>query len=293
MKKKKVSNEVTKNAKAMPRLLEMRAIPRCLLVPHPDAEAFGAEEEDRRALAGSVDECGLLDPLSVVRGEPVEDGAVNADGSPHLRENWLVIDGCGRLDATSAWGDAAQLPCMVFDLGDFSVREFALHRNTMQRKVTTGQRVLCYLQTNGPEDLGVSRDTRKEIASTIGCSEVDVAAARELMEEVEKDHAAAEEEALHEVFDDVLAGRTPIRRWKAALAGRTATKDKPKKPIDYKRICDSVCASLRTISKAWPGLKGALRDEIGEKLHDTLADAPSELRFDMGFQDTDWADGKE
>ena len=106
---------------------------------------------------------------------PAERGArraVNADGSPHLRENWLVIDGCGRLDATSAWGDAAQLPCMVFDLGDFSVREFSLHRNTMQRKVTTGQRVLCYLALSHESKTETVRDT----AEKLGCSQADIVA---------------------------------------------------------------------------------------------------------------------
>ena len=166
---------------------------------------------------------------------------------------------------------------MVFDLGDFSVREFALHRNTMQRKVTTGQRVLCYLQTNGPEDLRVSRDSRSEIAKTLGCSTKDVEEARSLMEEVEKDHAAAEEEALHEVFDDVLAGRTPIRRWKAALAGRTATKDKPKKPIDYEKLAYVALRSLRTVAEAWPGLKGAVKDRIEEKFWETMDLLPEEL----------------
>lgn len=266
------SHEDTKGAKARPRLVEMRAIHLTNLYKHPDAEAFGAEEEDRQALSGSVAECGLLDPLSVVAKNAAADA-------------WWVVDGCGRLDALRAASRGGLVPCMVFDLGDFSVREFALHRNTMQRKVTTGQRVLCYLQTNGPQDLRVSRDSRSEIAKTLGCSTKDVEEARSLMEEVEKDHAAAEEEALHEVFDDVLAGRTPIRRWRAALNGRTATKDKPKKPVDYKGLCNSVCASLRTICKAWGGLKGALRDEIGEKLHDVLAEAPGELRSDLGFDD--------
>ena len=262
----------SKGAKARPRLVEMRAIHLTNLYKHPDAEAFGAEEEDRQALSGSVAECGLLDPLSVV----AKDAAADA---------WWVVDGCGRLDALRAASRGGLVPCMVFDLGDFSVREFALHRNTMQRKVTTGQRVLCYLQTSGSESAGVSRDTRKEIARTLGCSDHDVAAARELMEEVEKDHAAAEEEALHEVFDDVLAGRTPIRRWKAALAGRTATKDKPKKAVDWSALCERTCASLRSIAKAWPRLKGALRDEIGEKLRDALAEAPAELRLDLGLAD--------
>lgn len=255
----------------MPKLVEMKALPMEQLSPHPDAEAFGAEEEDRQALRGSVAECGLLDPISVA---PADDAA----------GGWLVIDGCGRLDAARARG-YAYVPCMVFDLGDFSVREFALHRNTMQRKVTTGQRVLCYLQTNGQETGGMSRDTRREIAKTLGCSDHDVAAARELMEEVEKDHAAAEEEALHEVFDDVLAGRTPIRRWKAALAGRTATKDKPKKAIDYAAVCARVCASLDTLFKAWPSLRGQLKGEIEDALYGALERAPFALPQPAGSGD--------
>lgn len=265
--KNRTSHEDTKGAKARPRLLEMRAIPLSLLRKHPDAEAFGAEEEDRAALAGSVAECGLLDPVSVVEA---------IDTAP----GYWVIDGCGRLDALAGRGGDFRVPCMVFDLGGFSPREFALHRNTMQRKVTTGQRVLCYLQTNGQETGGVSRDTRREIAKTLGCSDHDVAAARELMEEVEKDHAAAEEEALHEVFDDVLAGRTPIRRWKAALAGRTATKDKPKKPIDYEKLAYVALRSLRTVAEAWPGLKGAVKDRIEEKFWETMDAMPPELRSD-------------
>lgn len=263
-----------KGAKARPRLVEMRAIHLTNLYKHPDAEAFGAEKEDRQALSGSVAECGLLDPLSVV----AKDAAADA---------WWVVDGCGRLDALRAASRGGLVPCMVFDLGDFSVREFALHRNTMQRKVTTGQRVLCYL--------GVSRETpdlgAKKTAEILGCSNADVVAARALMEEVEKDRPAAEGEALHEVFDDVMAGRTPIRRWRAALNGRTATKDKPKKAVDWSALCERTCASLRSIAKAWPRLRGALRDEIGEKLRAALAEAPREMRLDIGLADR--ADGKE
>lgn len=256
----------------MPKLVEMKALPMELLSPHPDAEAFGAEEEDRQALRGSVAECGLLDPISVV---PADDAA----------GGWLVIDGCGRLDAARARG-YAYVPCMVFDLGDFSVREFALHRNTMQRKVTTGQRVLCYLSLFSRENNDETERVR-ETAERLGCSTADIVAARELIEETEKEDA----EAAREIYEDVMAGRTPIRRWKAALAGRTATKGKPKKAVDYSALCERTCAALRTIFKAWPGLKGALRDEIGEKLHDALADAPGELRSDLGFDDDE--DGAE
>ena len=252
-----------KDFKQMPKLVEMRAIPRCLLRPHPDAEAFGAEADDRAALAGSVDECGLLDPLSVVKGEADE----------YNNQFWWVIDGCGRLDATSDWGDAAQLPCMVFDLGDFSPREFALHRNTMQRKVTTGQRVLCYLQTTG---LSSREDTEgggsvRTVAQRLGCSKDDIMAAYELCREAEGQGADG---AAREVYEAVLAGKTPIRRWKAAVKGIEATRDKPKRPVDYAALCARVCASLGTIFRAWPELTGATKGAIEDALRQCLDGAP-------------------
>lgn len=242
----------------MPKLVEMKALPMEQLSPHPDAEAFGAEEEDRQALRGSVAECGLLDPISVV---PADDAA----------GGWLVIDGCGRLDAARARG-YAYVPCMVFDLGDFSVREFALHRNTMQRKVTTGQRVLCYLALSRDN----TEDTVRETAAKLGCSPMDIVAARELIEETEKEDA----EAVREVYEDVLAGRTPIRRWNAAMKGRTATKGKPKRPIDYEKLAYVALRSLRTVAEAWPGLKGAVKDRIEEKFWETMDAMPPELRSD-------------
>ena len=254
--------------KTMPRMLEVKAIPVSLLRKHPDAEAFGAEEEDRTALRGSVAECGLLDPVSVIEILDTKDG-------------YLVIDGCGRLDALAGRGGDYKVPCMVFDLGDFSVREFALHRNTMQRKVTTGQRVLCYMATQRSGDLRVSRDSRNEIAAALGCSTKDVEEARTLIEATEKEDG----EAAREVYEDVLAGRTPIRRWKAALAGRTATKDKPKKAIDYAAVCARVCASLDTLFKAWPSLRGQLKGEIEDALYGALERAPFALPQPAGSGD--------
>lgn len=245
-------------ARRMPRLVETRAIHISCLFKHPDAEAFGAEAEDRAALAGSVAECGLLDPISVVPKDP--------DGRS---EAYWVVDGCGRLESLFSMGPGQRVPCMVFDLGDFSPREFALHRNTMQRKVTTGQRVLCYLQTSGMPD-GMSRDTRKQIAAKLGCSDHDIAEAYELCREAEKEGG----EAAREVYEAVLAGKTPIRRWKAAVKGIEATRDKPRRPVDYAALCARVCASLGTIFKAWPELTGATKGAIEDALRQCLDGAP-------------------
>lgn len=266
--KNRTSHEDTKGAKARPRLVEMRAIHLTNLYKHPDAEAFGAEEEDRQALSGSVAECGLLDPLSVV----AKDAAADA---------WWVVDGCGRLDALRAASPGGLVPCMVFDLGDFSVREFALHRNTMQRKVTTGQRVLCYLALSRESKPETVRDT----AAKLGCSQADIVAARELIEETEKEDA----EAVREVYEDVLAGRTPIRRWNAAMKGRTATKGKPKRPIDYKKLASAAMTSLGTVFKAWTKLRGAVKDEICDELFDLFSGAPDDAREAVGIKNEEKA----
>ena len=250
------------SARRMPRLVEMRAIHISCLFKHPDAEAFGAEAEDRAALAGSVAECGLLDPLSVVPKD--------AEG---CSDAYWVIDGCGRLESLFALGPGQRVPCMVFDLGDFSPREFALHRNTMQRKVTTGQRVLCYLQTTG---LSSREDTEgggsvRTVAQRLGCSKDDIMAAYELCREAEGQGADG---AAREVYEAVLAGRTPIRRWKAAVKGIEATRDRPKRPVDYAALCARVCASLGTIFRAWPELTGATKGAIEDALRQCLDGAP-------------------
>ena len=249
------------SARRMPRLLEMRAIHISCLYKHPDAEAFGAEAEDRAALAGSVAECGLLDPLSVVPKDPAGQ-----------TEAYWVVDGCGRLESLFAMGPGQRVPCMVFDLGDLSPREFALHRNTMQRKVTTGQRVLCYLQTTGAfsrenTDRGTVRDT----AARLGCSTDDVVAAYALCRAAE---GQGPDGAAREVYEAVMAGRTPIRRWEAAVKGIEATRDRPKKPIDYGALCARVCASLGTIFRAWPELTGATKGAIEDALRQCLDQAP-------------------
>ena len=72
-------------------------------------------------LSSSVSDVGLLDPISVM-----ENG-----------ERYLILDGCGRFDAIAEAGGTEAM-CTVFELDGLSPREFAMQRNTMGRKVTTG-----------------------------------------------------------------------------------------------------------------------------------------------------------
>lgn len=106
--------------------------------PHADAEAYSASSEDRAALSNSINESGLLSPIAVI---PAEDG-----------RGYYVIDGIGRMNALMAAG-VTETEAQIFDLGDLSVAEFVVSKNSMTRKVTTGSRVMAYLKCHEREVL--------------------------------------------------------------------------------------------------------------------------------------------
>ncbi len=175
--------------------------------PHADAEAYSASTSDRLALDNSIEETGVLSPIAVV---PDEDG-----------KGWFVIDGIGRMNAMIAAGET-ETEAQVFDLGDLSVAEFVVCKNSMMRKVTTGSRVMAYLKCHEREVLAaadpekyqsrpgnernfkgrdgarpshaVSRETAlekgwgaKEIAERLGVSKNDVLAGVELLKAMGED----------------------------------------------------------------------------------------------------------
>ena len=167
--------------------------------PHADAEAYSASSEDRAALANSIGEAGVLSPIAVV---PAEDNGEQGTGN-----GWYVIDGIGRMNALIAAGET-ETDAQVFDLGDLTVAEFVISKNSMMRKVTTGTRVMASLKCHErkvlaaadpknynlretsfqPKRGAVSHETApdkgwnaKEIADRIGVSKNDVLAGIELL----------------------------------------------------------------------------------------------------------------
>jgi hypothetical protein len=65
-------------------MLEVRSVPVGALEVHPDAEQYGADNDDRAALRVSTTDVGMLEPLTCIRTDA---GALQ------------VVDGCGRLAA--------------------------------------------------------------------------------------------------------------------------------------------------------------------------------------------------
>ena len=100
------------------------------LIPHPAALSIPVSEEDRLCAAESMDAMGY-DPLTVCKH----------DVTPG---KFYVLDGCGRLEWLKRKGESTGV-CNVFEMNGADVNEFCMTRNTMRRKVTTGQRVMAYL----------------------------------------------------------------------------------------------------------------------------------------------------
>ena len=116
--------------------------------PHADAEAYSASTSDRLALDNSIEETGVLSPIAVV---PDEGNGERGTGNG----GWFVIDGIGRMNAMIAAGET-ETDAQVFDLGDLSVAEFVVCKNSMMRKVTTGSRVMAYLKCHEREVLAAA-----------------------------------------------------------------------------------------------------------------------------------------
>lgn len=280
------------------RHIETKMIPLESLTKHPDAEAFGADAEDRQAQASSVGDVGLLDPIAVT----VADGG----------EGYMILDGCGRYDALRAAG-AEEALCLVVELDGMTPREFAMHKNTMGRKITTGQRLLCYLSIHKAEVLAAadsgsaiarghvtaggpgSRDTggrgnlrsrdhgfyTRDIAERLGVSDKDVRAAVDLLKTADAQQDATEDgeagQSVQETFDAVMDGRLPVRRWRPAYMGKAKTKGAQRAPINYPALAQRTLASLRTVFDGWQEIGFADREAILSEFAAAVASAPDDV----------------
>ena len=280
--------------------------------PHADAEAYSASTSDRLALDNSIEETGVLSPIAVIPAESCELGVVSGGVNSKLKthnsptQKWFVIDGIGRMNAMIAAGET-ETDAQVFDLGDLSVAEFVVCKNSMMRKVTTGSRVMAYLKCHEREVLAaadpknynlransfqpkrgaVSHETApekgwgaKEIAERLGASKNDVLAGIELLKELAGDEGKGpryEQGDLFETLDAVMHGETPIRRWKAAVCGKQP-RTGGKAAADYTAIGARTMASLAGLFENWQTVPMDCRAAIIEKFKAALEVAPDDFR---------------
>lgn len=280
------------------------------LAPHPDAEAFWMrqtdekrDDEDQNAIMGDIAENGIIEPLTV---RQVGD------------TSYQILDGVSRYMAARDLG-LDMLPCQIVEIAHENVATLIIAKNTMRHRLATGQRIMRVLEANVCEVLETweagqnkakmgesggrgkkaqSRDSgfsSAAIAIRLGTSQVDVLKGIVLLAAHQKaglpvrDASGAthivpfkndkEADALASVYRSVVLGKTPVRRWEAAVGGRVSTVDQERPATNYGRIFSEAAQSLiRTGDPdVWLPMDPAIKKDIYERLNEFILAAPDDL----------------
>jgi hypothetical protein len=274
--------------KAVYRIIRYCTLPTAQLRPHPAAE-LPIDHEGSTAMTSSVKEHGVIhQPLLVM-----------LDG-----DRASILDGVNRWKSAMEC-NLPELPCLIVECDN--PRAVALDCLASRRACSTGQRVLAFIEGHKTKVLTVadqfasfqpqnaSRDTRsghvtgsaiagdlkeftaEAIADRLGCSDKDVRAGIELFQACEKAEDTEFRERARQQKLVVFAGASPIRRWKAALAGR-ASPQKGRSDTDHADLALRTFTSLKTVFTGWkkidPRCRAMLEEmwtnEIAPILPDTL-----------------------
>jgi len=271
---------------------------------HPDALAIGASEDDRSFLGCSVEDVGVLEPLTVIDN----DGA-----------DYLIIDGAGRYGEAGRLG-LVTVPCLVVECDN--VRDFVMNKNPMGRKRSTGSRLLCfgmlhqddvfrgYLGSRDPRVCQKADDALKKwlpgkIANRLSVGRKDVTLAAELLychvKDIDLDGIEIVDDAvrtkLRMVFNQVLQGELPVRRWRSAFAGAlsgTQAGTAGKAQTDYGCVMERALTSLDNAWSKWPEFE--LDDAVKRRVHYAFAEviehAPPTLRESATLALLHWPEGE-
>jgi len=265
------------------------------LTPHPAASVPTADD-DLAQLGVSVEAHGVCIPLIVM-----------PNGS-----DYQILDGCTRYQQAIQAGRST-LPCVVVNC--LNPRDFVLENLRCRRKATAGQKILAYLEQHKEQvleahdsakatrlqnlkkgqcfpkqhDVASEKWSAEEIAKRIECSEPDVLLGIELMIAADQSADDASGAAVKAARDRVFSGEAPIRRWKAAVAGKTAGGGKGKASADYLDKIPQAATTLANGFRAWAELdwnrysdtRPKYREEVCEKIFEMLDAMPDEVRSIM------------
>jgi hypothetical protein len=280
------------------------------LVPH-SAALQPIADEDRRSVEKAIEEDGgVLKPLLVIEQN-------DPDAAP---VQYLILDGVNRWEAVRKIDPDGMLPCQVIECDDPDevVRECL----SVGRKMTTGTKVICFLEKHKKQVLlaarekggrlknlnnlsTASRERFEEngsdewsgvaIAKELGVSKEDIRAGIDLLvcleektlPKVEKaggihGGGAATEEYLAEVAkmrDLILRGSSPIRKWKAALAGKIREDGTPRQKADaqYGEHAAGWCRSLKNAMLHWPDFTENQRTRLVSVFSELVSALPRDL----------------
>lgn len=292
---------------------EFRMVKTENLYPGDAASQFASDKDDREAVAASQGEVGTLQPLTVVPGgEPGtfcvldglgrlkgalehEDAEGRPDPIPALpclvvacddpRALALHINSAGRKRTTGS-----RVLCYLLANKDKVMEAYELTNQGLPSR--DGRPLKNQSRNEIPEEM--KPWTIAGISKRLGCSDKDVAMALELIccrdtltypsRATFGRHAVGEKmkdsgdiEALDKAYTGVMCGRTPVRRWAAAFAGRSTNDGKGKADTDYGRLADRTSTSLIGVFENWGRIQWesrAMREQVETRLASALAVMP-------------------
>lgn len=293
------------------RVVGLEQIERTQLKKHPAAD-LPIGDDDKAALLGSIEERGMLQPLLVL-DEPdtldgmflVVDGCNRLDSAPADAELPCVMIqtddpravaleclGTGRRRST---GQRIMAYLMmhkrdVLKAAEIGAKMNAGNPSAVSRETALNIGVLEHFSTDAiAKRLKVSKEDVVRAVELFRCVELGLHPKVETgdgdtperpldMGDEEDKRAAATTE---KVFNDVLAGGTPVRKWKASWNGRKHTTGPKGRPVlNYAKLAKTAMNHLLTVfrAKAWHDISPYQRDEIVKKWSEVIYKLPEELR---------------
>lgn len=119
--------------------------------------------------------------------------------------------------------------------------------------------------------LAIGSGAAPEGAVLSAAKESDAARAEELRAEVERD---PENPAAQEVWRRVVAGETPVGRWRAAYEGLLKTHGEHRRCTNYVNVADRALATLRNVWAHWEEMPGADKGNVADSVAATLFGDP-------------------
>jgi hypothetical protein len=294
----------------MIKTIEFKTIDINLLDPHPDALAYPTDADDRGALDCSMAEQGLIQPIIVTASAGkylILDGIGRVDGARKAglkeveckvvtcsdpRSLALTANGAGRKRTT---GSRILTYLMQHQADVIRAAACVAAQQRLKGGVGHGDRPppkgsavdkmdWVYLE-KGALPPSVLVWTTRPIALRLKASEKDVLLAIDLL------ICQAQGEDLHgkpldddgrkildETFGAVVCGRTPIRRWRAAIAGKSVPAEASgKAATNHGALALRSITSLQTAFGAWQEINHGSRELILSALSDALDQAPEDV----------------
>lgn len=282
----------------MKETIEMIAVG--MLEGHPYAAAFWPDSVNRREDVETI--CSDVAETRRIK-EPLE------VCFKHGTSGYWVIDGCTRLMAAVAAG-MESVPCRVVEISESNIPNEVYLSNMTRTRFGTGMRVMRYLEMHADAVIAVSEKNEdiksrglvgrtgklgsndpsfnaEAISERLKVSDKDVKKGIELLRcrvgekkvclnegtrKLVPLENERERDDLEAAYLSVLAGKTPLRRWVAAKAGRTATENTGKAPTDYANLAERTAVSLQNVFEHWGEAKWESKGQR-EKVENGLAAA--------------------